>query len=223
MNDFLHRIVILALLIVCAILFNRSCETQKKYERVASALTIADLSNQKFESKINKQGEEIAIQNQLILSKDEALENNILELEELKKYKNIKSKTTIETITKTDTVFVPYVKNVSDTVISNVPNNFFQYFNYQEKDNWYSFSGKVSDIGVTMYEMDIKNKYSILIADKKLGLFKKPRPEILLTNENPYTSTISMNNVQVVYDVPFYKKEWFWFVLGSATTIYITK
>jgi len=223
MKDYLHRTIILALLIVCVILFNRSCETQKKYERVASALTIADLNNQKFKSEINKQGEEIAVQNQLILSKDEALENNLLEIEELKKYKNIKSKTTFETITKTDTVFVPFTKEISDTIQMPIPDGFFRYFKYQEKDNWYSFSGTVSDLGVTMYEMDIKNKYSILIADKKLGLFRKAQPEILLTNENPYTSTISMNNVQVKYDVPFYKKEWFWFVLGSATTIYITK
>jgi len=223
MKDYLHRTIILALLIVCVILFNRSCEAQKNYERVASALTIADLSNQKFKSKINKQGEEIAVQNQLILSKDEALESNLLEIEELKKYKNIKSKTTFETITKTDTVFVPYVENITDTLIMPIPDGFLRHFQYQEEDNWYSFSGTVSNFGVEMYQMDIKNKYSILIADKKLGLFKKSRPEILLTNENPYTSTISMNNVQVKYDIPFYKKEWFWFVLGSATTIYITK
>ena len=74
-----------------------------------------------------------------------------------------------------------------------------------------------------MYDMSITNKYSLLIADKKLGFFTKPEPQIVLTNENPYTSTISMNNVQIDYQLPFYKKEWFWFALGSATTIFITK
>jgi|TARA_Y100000033_G_C2751607_1_gene114147 hypothetical protein len=223
MSNYINKTLILALAIVCIILFYRSCEIQKDYERVASALTISDLKNQKFETELNKKGEEISTQKQLILSQEEALENNLLEIEELKKYKKIQSKTTVKTVTQIDTVFVAFSENPTDSIKMPIPDGFFRYFDYQEKDNWYSFSGTVSDLGLTMYDMSITNKYSLLIADKKLGFFTKPEPQIVLTNENPYTSTISMNNVQIDYQLPFYKKEWFWFALGSATTIFITK
>ena len=202
MSNYINKTLILALAIVCIILFYRSCEIQKDYERVASALTISDLKNQKFETELNK---------------------NLLEIEELKKYKKIQSKTTVKTVTQIDTVFVAFSENPTDSIKMPIPDGFFRYFDYQEKDNWYSFSGTVSDLGLTMYDMSITNKYSLLIADKKLGFFTKPEPQIVLTNENPYTSTISMNNVQIDYQLPFYKKEWFWFALGSATTIFITK
>ena len=82
MKNYLNKTIILALAIVCLLLFYRSCEIQKDYERVASALTVSDLKNQKFETELNKKGEEISTQKQLILSQEEALENNLLEIEE---------------------------------------------------------------------------------------------------------------------------------------------
>jgi hypothetical protein len=223
MKNYINRTIILALCVLCIILFHRSCESEKNYERVSNALTISDLTNQKFENEINEQGEKISFQKQLILSKQEALENNLLEIIELKKYKKIKSKTKIETLTKIDTVFVSYSDYASDSILKPKSKIFYKYFNYTEKDNWYSLSGNVTEDGINMYDMQIKNKYNILIADKKLGLFRRSIPQIVLTNENPYTSTISMQNVQIQYDIPFYKKQWFWFILGSASTIYLTK
>lgn len=223
MGKIVNRVIFLALTVVICFLLFRSCELQKDYDRVSSALTVADLKNQKFESELNEKGEEIATQKQLILSQEEALQNNLVEIKELKEYKRIKSKTQIVTKTEIDTVFVSYTPIENDSTQIDIPNGFFRNFEYTEKDDWYKFSGSVSDRGLTMYNMQIKNDYILLIADKKLGLFTKPEPQVILTNSNPYTQTVSMNNVQIKYEKPFYKKEWFWFVLGATTTTVILK
>ena len=224
MGKIVNRVIFLALTVVICFLLFRSCELQKDYDRVSSALTVADLKNQKFESELNDKGEEIATQKQLILSQEEALQNNLVQIEELKKYKRIKSKTEIVTKTEIDTVYVAYEPiNENDSTYVPIPDGFFRNFSYTEKDDWYKFSGSVSEKGLTMNNMEIKNKYSLLIADKKLGLFSKPEPQVILTNSNPYTNTVSMNNVQIKFEKPFYKKEWFWFVLGATTTTVILK
>ena len=224
MKNLANKVIILALLVVVCLLFLRSCQLEKDYNRVSSALTVADLKNQKFETELNEKGEQLATQKQLILSQEEALENNLLQIEELKKYKRIKSKTEIVTKTEIDTVYVAYEPiNENDSTYVPIPDGFFRNFSYTEKDDWYKFSGSVSEKGLTMNNMEIKNKYSLLIADKKLGLFSKPEPQVILTNSNPYTNTVSMNNVQIKFEKPFYKKEWFWFVLGATTTTVILK
>lgn len=224
MRNLSNKLIIVALLIAICLLFLRSCQLEKDYKRVSSALTVADLKNQKFETELNEKGEQINSQKQLILSKEEAIQNNLIEIEDLKKYKRIKSKTKIVTQTKIDTVFVafdPVDKN--DSTFVPLPSGFLRTFKYLEKDDWFKFSGTVSENGLTMNNMEIKNDYSLLIADKKLGLFSKAEPQVVLTNLNPYTRTVSMNNVQIQYKKPFYKKEWFWFVLGATTTTIIIK
>ena len=99
----------------------------------------------------------------------------------------------------------------------------FKFFDYTEKDNWFKFSGIVDSKGVSMYDVKIRNEFSLLIADEKMGLFRSSIPKVVLTNMNPYTNTVSLKNIQVIYKKPFYKKEWFWFVLGGTATILISK
>ena len=92
MKNISDKILIIILAVIVCILLFKSCESQNDYTRLANALEISDLNNQKFKKEITKNGVEISKQNQLILNKDEALANNLLKIEELKKFKKIKSK-----------------------------------------------------------------------------------------------------------------------------------
>jgi ADP-heptose:LPS heptosyltransferase len=68
-----------------------------------------------------------------------------------------------------------------------------------------------------------KNDYSIYIADRKMGLFKKAQPEVLLLNKNPFTETIQMSNVVIVVEKPFYKKNLFWAGAGLIGGFLLSK
>lgn len=224
MNNKINTLFTVILLFVIFFVTFRSCEIQKDYQRVKKALTVADFKNQAFKTEINEKGEKIAIQEQLILSKDEALKSNALEIEELKEFKRIKSKIQFTATTKIDTVYIPFTEiSDTDTIQNLLPKNFFRKFMYKEKDEWFKFSGYIENSGVTLFDVEIKNKFKIIIADKKVNIFSKPKPKIILTNSNPYTDITSLNNIQVEYKEPFYKKEWFWFLAGSITTIIIYK
>lgn len=186
---------------------------------LSNTLLSLNLLEQKFDKEINDKNEEISYQNQIIISKEQALKNGLLEIEELKRNKKIESKVIFKTETKIDTVYVPFNKDtIGNTLLGSL-----NYFKYKEKDNWYSFSGSSSDKGITLYDMTINNEYSLLISDRKMGLFKPSVPSVTLTNKNPYTTTIQMNNVKINYNKPFYKKEWFWFVSGFATSQILIK
>lgn len=191
------------------------CEYVKKsddYDRVKNALLLSDLQNQKFTTERNKLNQEIASQKQVILSKNEALESQLVELEELREYKRLERKIVFRTKTEIDTIFIPYTPT-GDTLDIELP-MFRKPFKYIEQDGWYALSGTATNLGIELDSMRVENKYSLLIGDKKLGWFKKPSPEIQLINENPYTSTVSMNNVKIEYKLPFYKRNEFWTAIG---------
>mgnify|MGYP003641118577 FL=1 len=223
MKNISDKILIIILAVIVCILLFKSCESQNDYTRLANALEISDLNNQKFKKEITKNGVEISKQNQLILNKEEALANNLLKIEELKKFKKIKSKVSIVTNTVIDTLYIPFKEIPKNDSIFNKLNYNFKFFDYTEKDNWFKFSGITDSKGVSMYDVKIRNEFSLLIADEKMGLFRSSIPKVVLTNMNPYTNTVSLKNIQVIYKKPFYKKEWFWFVLGGTATILISK
>ena len=98
--------------------------------RLANALEISDLNNQKFKKEITKKGVEISKQNQLILNKEEALANNLLKIEELKKYKKIKSKVSVVTNTVIDTLYIPFKEIPKNDSIFKKLNYNFKFFDY---------------------------------------------------------------------------------------------
>ena len=210
MKNFVYKIIIAVLLGVALLLFFKSCEKDNMINDLEDAIETADLKNQKFETTINEKNQEITEQKQVILTKDQAIKSGLLDYADLqKKYKNHKTKVQIVTETKFDTIKVPFEPDTSNVVLP----PFQKMFKYQDPDKWIGLGGTVTNLGVNFDSISVRNKYSILIADKKL---MKSKPSVILTNENPYTKTVEMNNVQIKQVKPFYKKEWFWFVLGVA-------
>lgn len=215
------KTIIVILIGLIVFLTFRSCELKRNYQLISNALTLSDLTNQKFKVELNNKNEEIAFQKQVILTKDQAIKSNLLEIQDLKEYKHITSKIQVKTETKIDTIFIPYIAD-SDS-INKFVNPFKKHFDYTEKNNWFKLNGYASENGIVFNSISIKNKFSLIIADKKIGILGKSDPVIVLKNYNPYTETITLNNVQITYSKPFYKKEWFWFVAGITTGQLILK
>lgn len=214
-----EKILIVIIVILLLFLGSSYYNNYLMDKNLSNTLLSLDLLEQKFDTEINEKNQQIATQNQIILSKEQAIKSGLIEIEDLKNNKRIQTKVVFRTETKIDTIYVPFNKNSDrDNLLGSL-----DYFNYKEKDNWYNFSGSASDKGISIYEMTFKNEYSLLLSDKKMGLFKPSVPVVTLTNKNPYTKTIDMRNVQITYQKPFYKKEWFWFLAGFTTSQVLIK
>lgn len=196
-----------------------SCEGHKKIESLNSVISNLDIENQKFKTQLNKKDEKVTSQAQIIISQKEAIDNGLIEIDKLKK---IKSKVKIVTQTKIDTVFVEYYKTVVDS-LNEQPFDYKNYFDYQEAKGWYSLSGYATNFGIGIDSLRVKNDYSIYIADKKLNLFGKSNPEVILLNKNPYTETIKMYNVVIEVEQPFYNNKFLWAGVGFVGGVLLAK
>jgi hypothetical protein len=196
-----------------------SCEKDAQNERLKNNIAKINIENQSFKNEITKSNEKISSQSQIILTQKEAIDNGIIEIERLK---NIKSKVRVVTQTVIDSVFVPYTQTSIDSSF-NGKVEFKNYFDYLEPKGWYSLKGYASNLGLHIDSLKVKNDYSIYIADRKMGLFKKAQPEVLLLNKNPFTETIQMSNVVIVVEKPFYKKNLFWAGAGLIGGFLLSK
>jgi|TARA_B110000908_G_scaffold73762_1_gene88864 hypothetical protein len=205
-----YRILLLVTLLFLVISMLDSCEKDVQNKNLLRNISNLDIENQRFKTEIKKNGDKINSQSQIILTQKQAIDNGLIEIDGLKR---IKSKVSVVTSTKIDTVFIPYNRVVVDSSSSS-PIQYRNYFDYQEPKGWYSISGYSSDFGVGIDSLRVKNDFSIYIADKKVNLFGKSNPEVLLINKNPYTETIQMQNVIITIYQPFYKKNSFWAGVG---------
>lgn len=205
MMYFLGAIVILGISV-------ENCSRGAELERMKDNLSSVELDKTKFERTVNLQGQEIASQRQVIAAKDEAI---LLGLEQIKGLKNIKNQVKVVTKTEFDTIYATLERD------TNEQGQITSKFKYTEE--WLSFKGEVLDSGVSISDLSIKNEYTLTIADKKLGFFKKPEPTVTLINKNPYTKVEGMTNIAIKQNQPFYKRPWVWLTLGATSGILISR
>tara|TARA_R110000764_G_scaffold214212_1_gene300694 strand:+ start:198 stop:893 length:696 start_codon:yes stop_codon:yes gene_type:complete len=215
----IYRVLLLVTFLFLIISMVESCEKEKENKTLLNNISSIGLDNQKFKTEIKKNGDRIYSQNQIILTQKQAIQNSLIEIKSLK---SIKSKVSVITRTIIDTLFVPYNRVVVDSSSSGAK-QIRNYFDYKEPKGWYSISGYSSDFGVGIDSLSIKNDFSIYIADKKLGFFKKANPEVLLINRNPYTEIIQMKNVIITVNQSFYNKNSFWAGVGFVGGFLLAK
>jgi len=173
---------------------------------------------QQFTQTIDELGKEVSEQKQLIISNEKLLKDQDKTLQDLK---NIQSQTIIKTRTEfKDTLYIPFATHdtilAADTIDGYIPVPQA----YAKADTpWYSLGGTVTKTGLIIDHLTFDNKQTITIADKKLGFFKSPEPIVRVTNDNPYTTVTGLNNTIVLEPTPFYKKPWFWFVVGIGSKV----
>jgi len=202
----------LAGLILILYLFVDKCSKEKDLREMENALSTLKSENAQFETTINLQGQELATQSQIIVDKRKAIELGLRKIEGIKNYKN---QVSVITETKFDTIYAQLDIDTNDQGELSTTFNF--------KEEWISFNGELLDSGVLINDLKIKNDYTLTIADKKLGFFKKPEPIVVLLNRNPYTKTQGMNNLTIKQEQPFYKRPWIWLTLGLGSGILISR
>ena len=170
---------------------------------------------QLFVQKLNEKGEELAEQDQIILSQKDAISHNLLEIETLKK---IKSQVKIKTITRIDSVYVPLLDTVERVVYDTSGFAFLKLPTKFGLDNeWYSIYSTINKNGMLLDSLSLFNRQIITIGMKSNGFLKSPSPIVVVKNENPYVSVNSMSNVIIKDNTRFYDKKGFWYGFGVAS------
>ena len=210
-NLLLALLLISSILLVCGWAYERA--ELKEYK---DQMLKFDLKEQKFLETIDEDGTRIVEQEQIILSQKDAINNHLVEIKNLKK---IKSQVIINTITKVDSVFIPFVSDttIKDTLV--LDNYIFVPQRFSLLDEWYSFDGTIKKSGVLLDSISFNNKLSLTIGSKSNGFFKKPKPIVLVEYSNPYVSTTAMHNIIIKDDLKFYDKKGFWYGFGVVSGI----
>ena len=174
---------------------------------------------QVFVEKLNERGERIAEQDQIILTQEDAIAHNLLEIETLKK---INSQVQVQTITKIDSVFIPIIDTIERVIydttglaLLKLPTKFGL------NNEWYSLYSTINTEGMLIDSLSLYNRQTITFGLKSNGFLKKPTPSLVIKNENPYVNVNSMSNVVIKNDIRFYDKKGFWFGIGIGTGILI--
>jgi len=144
---------------------------------------------------------------ELIYSKDDTL--NTLR----KEFSKVKAIVQIRTITKIDTVSVPF-----DVF---VPCDFERSGKHLKQ--WYQFDYTVNQNGLTFTDFTIPNKQISITGFKRKWFLGKQTYTTDITNSNPFINTVEVQTVQVVVPKRFYDTRLFNIGVGFVGGVLISK
>tara|TARA_R110002153_G_scaffold168417_5_gene321159 strand:- start:44 stop:727 length:684 start_codon:yes stop_codon:yes gene_type:complete len=206
-------LLVVILLLVCSF-YNQRAELSNFKNQMLKF----ELSEQKYLETIDENGNRIVEQEQIILTQTDAISNNLIEI---KRLKEIKSQVVINTITQIDSVFVPFLVDSASNDTISTDNYIIIPKRFALNENWYNIKGKIQKTGLLIDTLSFNNELSLTIGSKSQGIFKKPKPIVLVEYSNPYVRTQSMQNIIIKNELKFYDKKSFWYGLGVGTGILI--
>ncbi len=227
-----QKLLIVALAII-AIFSIRSCRLKEiALNDKGLEIDFYQNQNQTITREKNKFGEEIASQKILLVTKDKALEKQLLansSLTSINSHYKAKLKTTLTNVTAgyiRDTVFEQVMsakeahENLPDSVkVIPVGTKFIK------EDKWFSIKGRVQEDGIKFDSLSFINEPTINIGYKRKegirGYFQKKDKTIEIINPNPYTTTTGISNIN--FKEPpkmFFETRGFAFGVGVLATVF---
>lgn len=164
--------------------------------------------DQRFIEKIKQDSSREYRQNQLLSTERNA---RILAEDEAKRFKKISQVTKVNVKVVHDTILAEYTN--TDTIYKAVPIG--TEFSYETK--WDTIQGRVDSTGIAITK-NVTNlgELTTIVGYEKQGLFKKSKPVVLVTTENPSVRITGMQNVVVKQPKP---KRLGWLISGIAIGI----
>lgn len=201
-NIIIAILSVLLLILGISVYFN-----YKKLTEYENQIASIGLKEQTFINVTDKSGDTISQQKQLILTPKQADKLDLIKDTDLK---DISSQIQIKTVTKIDSIFIPY--KVYDTI----------YKSFDLKNEFYSLGGKVDKNGVILDSFNIFNKTSVTVGMKSKGIFKKPEPIVTIKHNNPYIKTKGLSNIIIKDEQKWYDRKLFWFGTGIISGVTIS-
>ena len=199
------RLSVVVLTIIVILLVWDGCNQKARLSAYKKQISKLTLSNQSFSERIDKSGKKIIEQDQLILSQKDAIKNNLLALNGMKK---VQSQVRIQSIFKVDSIFVPY----TDTFIIEKTN--YKSFGFALNNDKYSIVGKTQEGGILLDSISFNNNLNVTIGNKSQGFFRASKPIVEIQYENPYVNTKSVQNIVVKNDIKWWDRKGTWLTLG---------
>lgn len=171
-----YVILIIIIAVLSVILFQTCEEKQMQFHQYTNKI---EYLNDSVRTYKNKYGQEV--KTRLALQGDNKQLGVLLgqtekELNELtKKYKRVKTAVEVKTVFNIDTLFVPF-----DT-----PTDFTFKRPFVEEKVHYRIKGMVSNKGITFNDISIPSTLSLVIGERKNGLFKSRTISIDANVDNP--------------------------------------
>lgn len=203
-NLFMKLSVVVLTIIVILLVWD-GCNQKARLSAYKKQISKLTLSNQSFSERIDKNGKKIIEQDQLILSQKDAIRNNLLALNGMKK---VQSQVRIQSIFKVDSIFVPY----TDTFIIEKTN--YKSFGFALNNDKYSIVGKTQEGGILLDSISFNNNLNVTIGNKSQGFFRASKPIVEIQYENPYVNTKSVQNIVVKNDIKWWDRKGTWLTLG---------
>jgi len=181
-----------------------------------------------FETTVNKLGEKVSTQDQMILEKTRALEKELLKNSDLK---SLNEQVKFEAETKIKNILASFVGTngkevvtVHDTVKVNGKDSVETIeavktgTRFQDSTKWYSVAGTIQRNGIKFDSLSFKSAFTLNIGEKRVKgykgwLFGKTEPKVELINPNPYTTVDVMKNIKLE-DKKWYENGWLKFSAG---------
>ena len=208
-----NRVITFALGVVVILLSFQILSDRADFKSFKSQIARYKKGELEYQEVINKNGDKIIEQQQIILTQKDAIEQGLLQVEKLKR---VNSQTRVVTEVVLDTIVITHV----DTMLKFVDGNSYLRLpqNYRFNDEFMSLDAKIDEVGLNLDNISIQNENIITIGYKRYGLFKPLTPIVEVRNTNPYIVTQSVSNVVIEKKVDFLhdKKTWGMagFVLG---------
>jgi len=216
----IYRLSFVLSVIVIILLVWSGCNLRAELSAYKKQIKKFALGEQVFIERLDKEGNKIVEQEQIILSQKDAIAHNLLEIDELKK---VQSQVIIETNTIIDSVFIPFDdswqnENQFDTILVYDTINVNDYINVPKSfsliEDYYSISGNILKTGVLVDSLRFKNELTLSLGIKSQGIFRKPKPVVIAKNSNPFVQTSSMQNIVIKNKTKWYDKKATWLSVG---------
>ena len=204
-NNFLMRLSVVVLTIIVVLLVWSGCNQKARLSAYKKQMSKLTFTNQVFVEKKDKEGNKIIEQEQLILSQKDAIRNNLLIIEKMKK---IKSQVRIQSVMQIDSVFVPY----TDTFLVEKTN--YREFGFGLNAEHYAIAGRTKEKGVLIDSVTFRNDLSVTIGNQSRGFFRSSQPIVKIENSNPFINTKSVQNVVIKNDIKWWDKKGTWLTMG---------
>jgi len=204
-KTFFMRLSVVVLTIIVILLVWDGCNQKARLSAYKKQISKLHFVNQSFVEKTTKNGKKIVEQEQLILSQKDAIKNNLLVLDGMKK---VQSQVRIQSVFKVDSIFVPY----TDTFI--IERNNYKSFGFALNNDKYSIVGKTKEDGILLDSISFNNNLNVTIGNKSRGFFRSSQPIVQIQYENPYVNTKSVQNIIVKNDIKWWDRKGTWLTMG---------
>jgi hypothetical protein len=195
----IKNILIAIMAIVIVMMKFQSCNLEKKNNEAVLSLLQLTQEKGELEKKVDEQGREISVAQNIILQKTNEIESQLKEIDELQ---TLTTKVQIRNRTVYNKIEVPLHDTLFIMRYDTIEAKSFEF-----NDGWLVMKGAIADSVLTFDSLSVVNKFNIEIGERKQGWFKKKEQVVYVRNANPHTKTDELYSYTLEDNKKWYQKD----------------